>query len=111
MSKPIFATIALYSIVAQWNSWYDTLTYTTSDSLVTLQSMMTQMLRLAENMEKMIQKMAMGGGTVTAHVAANVSPETVRVATMVVTCFPIVVVYPFFQKYFVKGIMLGSVKG
>jgi len=108
-SLPIFATIALYCIVGQWNSWFDTVIYTKSEQLVTLQSMMAKILQIAENQKKMIEQMAKGG-MVGADVP-NVSPETVRVATMVITTFPIVVVYPFFQKYFVKGIMLGAVKG
>ena len=110
VSKPIFATVALYSIVSQWNSWFDTVIYTTSDNLTTLQSIMTKMLDAAENMKKMMQEMSMVGGAASS-MLDNVSPTTVRVATMVITTFPIAVVYPFFQKYFVKGIMLGSVKG
>ncbi|MBO5069286.1 MAG: carbohydrate ABC transporter permease [Roseburia sp.] len=111
VSKPIFATVALYSIVGQWNAWFDTLTFTKSKSLTTLQSMMAEMLQAAENMEKLIQQLSATGATGANLAVADVSPMTVRVATMVITTFPIVVVYPFFQKYFVKGIMLGSVKG
>lgn len=111
ISKPIFATVALYNIVAQWNSWMDTVLYTKSGNLATLQSLMTKMLQVAENMKKLIEQMAGTGHGISESLLANVSPTTVRVATMVITTFPIVVVYPFFQKYFVKGIMLGSVKG
>ncbi len=109
-SLPIFATVALYCIVGQWNSWMDTMLYTKSENLVTLQSMMGRMVQLAENMKKMAEQLAKGGeGSASSFM--NVSPITVRVATMVITTFPIVIVYPFFQKYFVKGIMLGAVKG
>ena len=111
VSKPIFATVALYSIVGQWNAWFDTLTYTKSDSLITLQSIMAKMLQAAENLKKMMMQLASSGGDVDSSVLDSVTPTAVRVATMVITTFPIVVVYPFFQKYFVKGIMLGSVKG
>ena len=84
--------------------------YTKSENLVTLQSMMGRMVQLAENMKKMAEQLAKGGeGSASSFM--NVSPITVRVATMVITTFPIVIVYPFFQKYFVKGIMLGAVKG
>lgn len=108
-SLPIFATVALYSIVGQWNSWMDTMLFTKSDNLVTLQSMMGKMVQMAENMRQMLEQMSQSGGV--GMNIENVSPTTVRVATMVITTFPIVVVYPFFQKYFVKGIMLGAVKG
>ena len=106
---PVFATIALFSGVAHWNSWYDTMIYTKSDSLVTLQAIMIRMLQQVES-DKAAQKM-MANLIGTEAVARNISPLTVRVATMVITTFPIVVVYPFFQKYFIKGMMLGAVKG
>ncbi len=109
-SLPIYATIALFSIVGQWNSWYDTMIYTKSDNLVTLQSMMAKIIQMQENLKKMLEMMSKQSG-MSGVKLANMSPTTVRVATMVITTFPIVVVYPFFQKYFVKGIMLGAVKG
>lgn len=107
VSVPIFATIALFAGVGQWNAWYDTMIYTKRPELVTLQSILIRMLREVESMEQ-LQKMM---GSTAVGFKLNISPMTVRVATMVVTTFPVVVVYPFLQKYFVKGIMLGSVKG
>lgn len=109
VSKPIFATIGLYCVVGQWNAWYDTVIYTKSDNLVTLQSILTQLLQAAENLEKMMQQMG-SSGMAAGNAASKISPLAVRVAAMVITVFPIALVYPFFQKYFVKGIMLGSVK-
>ncbi len=109
VSKPIFATVALYSIVGQWNSWMDTMLYTRSESLSTLQSLLMNMIKVAENLKELLKTMG-GVGTAMGELAKSVSPTTVRVAAMVITVFPIVVVYPFFQKYFVKGIMLGAVK-
>ncbi|MBE6884249.1 MAG: carbohydrate ABC transporter permease [Ruminococcaceae bacterium] len=108
VSMPIYATIALYCCVGQWNSWLDTVIYTKSESLVTLQYIM---IKLVNEAEAQLELQKMMADTVTEMGVNAVSPTTVRVATMVVTTFPIVVVYPFFQKYFVKGIMLGSVKG
>ncbi|MDW7656303.1 MAG: carbohydrate ABC transporter permease [Bacillota bacterium] len=105
-SLPIFATIALFTIVSQWNSYFDTLIYTSSDSLVTMQAVMSRMIAMAEAANEMNSKLAAGSTAVYA-----ISPVTVRVATLIVTAFPITVVYPFLQKYFVKGIMLGAVKG
>lgn len=109
VSKPIFATIALYCVVGQWNAWYDTVIFTKSDNLITLQSILTTLLQAAENVEKMVSQLG-GSGTAAGLAASKVSPLAVRVAAMVITVFPIAMVYPFFQKYFVKGIMLGSVK-
>ncbi len=107
-SVPIVATIALYAGVAQWSSWFDTAIYTSSPKLVTLQAIMTQMVRSAEALQEMNKMMAEAGMTTG---FATIKPITIRVATMVFTTFPIVVIYPFLQKYFIKGIMLGSVKG
>ena len=103
---PIYATIALFSAVGHWNSYFDTIIYTTKDSLVTLQSVMAKMIAVADAAKEMNSKLLAGSSAV-----QQVSPITVRVATLVITTFPIVVIYPFLQKYFVKGIMLGAVKG
>ncbi|MBE6884642.1 MAG: carbohydrate ABC transporter permease [Ruminococcaceae bacterium] len=108
-SIPIFATIALFQIVSQWNSWFDTVIYTRSDTLVTLQSIMAKMVAEADAAKEMNEMVASGGGSSKAFV--TIKPVTIRVATMIVTTFPITVAYPFLQKYFIKGIMLGSVKG
>ncbi len=108
-SVPIFATVALFQGVAQWGAWFDTAIYTKSDNLVTLQSIMTQMIRSAEAAQEMNKQLAEAG--VTQNAFATIKPVTIRVATMVFTTFPIAVLYPFLQKYFIKGIMLGSVKG
>lgn len=109
VSKPIFATVALYSIIGQWNAWMDTMLYTKSDSLVTLQAILMRLLKAAENLQELLSTL-IGIGSEAADIASKITPVAVRLATMVLTTFPIVVVYPFFQKYFVKGIMLGSIK-
>ncbi|MDW7655825.1 MAG: carbohydrate ABC transporter permease [Bacillota bacterium] len=106
-SRPIFATIAVFTGVAQWNTWFDTITFTTSDSLITLQSLMTKMINEAEAQKIMAETM---GESITRGLEI-IKPVSVRIATLVITTFPITVVYPFLQKYFVKGIMIGSVKG
>lgn len=109
VSKPIFATIALYQIVGHWNSWMDTLLYTKGDHLMTLQAILMRLLKIADNIVEMLKTLASVGNQ-QADLVDRITPVSIRVAAMVVTTFPIVVVYPFFQKYFVKGIMLGSVK-
>ena len=107
-SMPIFATIALFHGVAQWNSWFDTTIYTKSDNLLTLQAIMMKMIKSAEALQELNDQMA-ANGSVDGFI--TIKPVTVRVATMVFTTLPITIVYPFLQKYFVKGIMIGSVKG
>ena len=109
VSKPIFATVALYQIVGHWNAWMDTMLYTRSSELLTLQAILMRLLKAADNIMKMLEVIS-GSGTQQALVLQGITPVAIRVAAMAITTFPIVVVYPFFQKYFVKGIMLGSVK-
>ena len=106
---PIFATVALFEAVAQWNAWFDTLIYTSSDSLMTLQGIMSKMLQQTQAIQE-AQRQLSAGGAASVSAYATVQPATIRVATMVVTVFPIAITYPFFQKYFVKGITLGAVK-
>jgi len=107
ISTPIIATISLFIGVWHWNYWFDTMIYTTRSDLQTLQNLLMIVIREAENMIKLSQQAAQLGAVA----VFNVTPVTVRVATMIVTTFPIIIVYPFVQKYLIKGIMLGAVKG
>lgn len=108
VSKPIFATVGLYSAVYQWNSYRDTLYYTTNKALRTLQYICMEMIKKAEG-EKMIDRATMfelfHGEAVTA------DPLSLRMAITVITVVPIICIYPLLQKYFMKGIMVGSMKG
>lgn len=108
VSKPIYATVALYAAVTQWNSYRDTLYYTTNPALRTLQYICMEMIKKAEG-EKMIDRATMfeifHGEAVTA------DPLSLRMAITIITVVPIICVYPFLQKYFMKGIMVGSMKG
>lgn len=103
LSMPIIAVIAMYSGVWQWNAWYDAMLYITSPKLKPLQAILQEMIKASSTS---MQQMAQGG-----QAAQNQgSPEAVRMATLVFTTLPIVCIYPFFQKYFVQGIMIGAVK-
>lgn len=102
MSKPVLAVIALWSAVGQWNSWYDAQLYTNTDSLMVLQLLLR---RILVNNEPGVLAGALRNSTV------MTTPETVKAATIIVTVLPIVCTYPFFQRYFVKGVNIGSVKG
>ena len=110
VSLPVIATIALFCAVGQWNSWFDTVIYTKSDNLETLQSMLMKLVKEAENIKSMVETMSAKGQNVD-FLKANIQPNGIRVATMLVVILPIVCVYPFLQKYFVKGLMIGAVKG
>lgn len=102
ISKPIIAVIAMWSAISHWNAWFDAMLYTKKNELMVLQLLLRRIL--IEN-----QRDAMG--VELSVPTALTTPETVKAATIIVTVLPIICVYPFFQKYFVKGINVGAVKG
>jgi putative aldouronate transport system permease protein len=103
LSMPVFATIVLFDAVWHWNSWFDTILYAPKEGLETLMSILARMLlelRAREIVGLKVSKRAM-----------NITSETLRAAMTIVTTLPIIMIYPFLQKYFVKGVMIGAVKG
>ena len=108
--KPIMATIAIWSAVGQWNSFQDTLIYITDQKLYSLQYLLYTYLNQASSLATMVQQ---SGGNVSAvaNLATQQTPTSIRMTISVIVVLPILFVYPIFQKYFVKGIMIGSVKG
>ncbi|NMA08082.1 MAG: carbohydrate ABC transporter permease [Clostridiales bacterium] len=110
LSMPIAATIGIYSAVEQWNAWFDNHIYTfTNDKLLTLQYLLYNYLTEAERMTK-----ALEGTHITeamAKRAQNLTPMGVRMTVTLITVMPILLVYPFLQRYFIKGILIGAIKG
>lgn len=106
LSAPIIATVALFIAVYQWNSWFDSLLYITRTSLYSLQTILQNIIK--SNQASEFLNMAQYGMTVKKVV--NVTPDSIRMATLCFTIIPIMLVYPFLQKYFVKGIMIGGIK-
>lgn len=105
ISKPAIATITLFYVLGYWNDWYNSLLYTTEDKFYTLQYLLMLILKNAEFLNSATAR-AMG-----ATQDAVVPTLNVRMAMCVLAAGPILVVFPFFQKYFVKGITIGAVKG
>ena len=111
ISMPILATVAIFAAVGQWNSFQDTLMLMTNQDLYTLQYTLYQYINQASSLAKLIQST---GGTINESVisaATQQTPTSVRMTVSVVVVLPILLVYPIFQRFFVKGIMIGSVKG
>ena len=102
LSKPVLATIGLWTAVSHWNQWFDAMLYITRDENQVLQTFLQRIV--IESSIEMIEQ-----GLVDPSVT-QFTPETIKAATVVVTVLPMLLVYPFVQKYFVKGIMLGGVK-
>ncbi|NMA85074.1 MAG: carbohydrate ABC transporter permease [Epulopiscium sp.] len=103
ISAPIIATVSLWTAVGHWNAWFDSMIYMQKASKQVLQVVLRRivlegtqdMMDLNTGMDEM----------------ASVSPDNIKAATIMVATIPILMVYPFIQKYFVKGIMVGSLKG
>lgn len=100
LSAPIFAVMILFYGVAQWNSWFPALLYISDRSMYPLQMVLREVLIQSD-----ISNMAGGAGDV------EIIGDGLKYATMVVATLPIMCLYPFLQKYFVKGVMIGAVKG
>lgn len=103
LSKPIIMTLALFMAVAHWNSWYDALMYITDNNKIVVQLLLQRIIQ--ESDVSLITQ-----GLVNPD-AAQFTSETIKSATVIVAILPILLFYPFIQKYFTKGMMLGAVKG
>ncbi|MCQ2573236.1 MAG: carbohydrate ABC transporter permease [Treponema sp.] len=104
LSMPVVATIALFNGVGHWNDYFTGVMYINKAALQPIQTYLYRIVASASASKSVV---AMPAG----FTAQQVSSNSVRLATMVVTTFPIMCVYPFLQKYFVKGFMVGSIKG
>ena len=103
LCKPVYATVALFVAVGQWNSWFDAMLYNRmSDNLTTLQYELMKLLSSVTNQSASVESMKNAGGSVT--------PTSVRAAATIITMLPIICIYPFLQRYFVTGLTLGGVK-
>lgn len=102
LSKPIIMTVALFVAIGHWNSWFDAYLYTNSQELKTMQSILVEILNQYQTSE--------AGASAADRLSQSITPDSIRMAATMVTTIPIIIIYPFIQKYFVKGIMLGSVK-
>ena len=111
LSKPILATIAIFGAVGHWNSFTDSLILMQNNSsLFTLQHLLYNYLNAASNLEGIISG---GGGTgaTLGFIETMTNSKVIKYTVSMVAILPILMVYPFMQRYFEKGIMLGAVKG
>lgn len=107
--KPILATVAIFAAVAQWNSFQDTLLLVTDPKLNTLQFTLYQYLNQASSLKALVNSSS--GLNLAASLAHAQTATSIRMTVTVVVVTPIILVYPIFQKFFTKGIMIGAVKG
>jgi putative aldouronate transport system permease protein len=104
LSKPVIATVALWTAVGHWNAWFDAMIYIRSGNKIVLQLLLQRML---QELERFAQEVA------NFQQVENVDlpSESMKAAVTVLTIGPIVIAYPFLQKYFIKGFLMGSLKG
>ena len=103
--KPALATVGLFCIVAHWNDWFSGMIYMNSPKDYPLQ---TYLQSLLQNFEQLLQK---EGSQDIQRLLAMMNARTGRAAQLFLGAIPVMLVYPFLQKYFTKGLVLGSVKG
>lgn len=102
ISKPAIATIAFMELMIKWGEWYNCMLYITKPGLQTVQYLLQALMQQSE---KLAQAAEVGVN------AGDIPTETVKLAMAVIAAGPIMFIFPFFQKYFVKGMTVGSVKG
>lgn len=110
LSMPIVATISVFAAVGQWNAWFDNHIYTFQNkSLMTLQYTLYNFLQEAARLAELLKNAKDTNAIQQAE--KNLTPQAVRMSVTMITVLPVLVVYPIFQRYIVKGIMIGAVKG
>ena len=108
LSTPVLATIALFAAVGQWNSWFDTYLFTTDIRLTTLQFELQKILLSTQQAAAAAQQ---GNMVMAQELATNITPQSIQMAITILVITPIIMVYPFLQRYFISGMTLGAVKG
>lgn len=106
LSMPIIATIAIFSAVGQWNTWFDNFFLVENPKLQTLQLVLYNFLNQSSSLSNMSTEQLTRGDMV-----RTLTPQSIRMTITMLVTLPIVLVYPLLQRYFVKGIMIGAVKG
>ncbi|WP_195574489.1 carbohydrate ABC transporter permease [Paenibacillus sp. 1001270B_150601_E10] len=107
ISLPVLATVTLFNSVGHWNAWFDNYLYNTRDNLNLLQFELMKIL--LQSTSQMVNN-ASSTGYIDSESVKNVTPEAIRATMTVIVTFPILLVYPFLQKYFIKGALIGAIK-
>lgn len=109
LCKPVIATVLLFTAVNLWLDFNTNLMYITKKDLTCLQYLLYTIEHSSQAARDIGQQMSKNGGAI-AQIRQTITPEAVKYATLMVTTLPILFIYPFFQKYFTKGIMVGAIK-
>ncbi|MGN7166554.1 carbohydrate ABC transporter permease [Paenibacillus cellulositrophicus] len=109
LSKPVIAVIALFNAVGHWNDWFTGAFYVRSAKLRPLSTLLQEMLTRAEAMRSKLESAA-GMNQYDALEKMQVTGDSMKMATIIIVVAPIIIIYPFIQKYFAQGVMIGSIK-
>lgn len=106
LAKPVLATIGLFNVLTYWNDWYASLLFINNEKLFNLQYLMYRV-------DKAIMYLSNNAGSINnaTQIMANLPSQTARMAMAMIAIGPVILAYPFFQKYFVEGLTIGSIKG
>jgi putative aldouronate transport system permease protein len=107
LQKPILATVALFSAVWHWNDFFTTQLYITNPKLYTLQFLLYEFLKQIQNASVQIANATDALGSI----GETLQPTSIRLTLTAIVTIPIILVYPFIQKFYVKGVMIGAIKG
>ena len=107
LSKPVIATVSLLNLLARWNDWNTALIYIRSKELFSLQYLLQQILREVQFIKDMAESSPIAGISIN---LTQLPSETIRFALCIVAAGPMLIIFPFFQKYFAKGLTVGAVK-
>jgi putative aldouronate transport system permease protein len=107
LSTPILSTMGLIYLISYWNDWYNGLIFLTDPKLYSLQNLLNRILLNAQFLQSNSNVPASAAGSL----ANNIPMQTVRMALAALGAIPLLIIYPFFQKYLVKGLTVGAVKG
>lgn len=109
LSTPVFASLSFMTLVGKWNDYTTSMIYIRNENLYTLQFLLQRMMQEAEFLKQLAKEPLFGGGMIDTD--ALMPSETLKYAMCVIAAGPMLVIFPFFQKYFAQGLTVGSVKG
>ena len=107
LSTPILATISLFTGVNAWNDWYTSAYFVNDQRLMTMSTILMRLVSAADAAQKAMEMASLTGADVK---VSGPTPASIQYATMLISILPVMCVYPFVQKYFVKGVMVGAIK-
>jgi putative aldouronate transport system permease protein len=110
LSKPMLAALGLFTAVGHWNDWFSGAFFVTDQNLIPVQTFLQQLLN-AQDLSAVLSSNQNQEALARGSRLDNITLMSVKMATVMISALPILMVYPFLQKYFVKGVMIGSVKG